>query len=64
MFSLATPDTQLFLISTSKVTEKNLSNLQNQEIYKIGNSDCVWTHPIEKTKSIVTAANVYLDATK
>ena len=48
MFSLATPDTQLFAISTSKATEKNLDNLQKQEVYKIENSECASTHPIEK----------------
>ena len=48
MFSLATPDTQLFAISTSKATEKNLNNLQKLEIYKIENSECASTHPIEK----------------
>ena len=52
MFSVATPDMQLFAISTSKVTEENLNNLLKQEIYKIQNSECAWTHPIEKTKSI------------
>ena len=52
MFSVATPDTQLFAISTSKITEENLNNLLKQEIYKIENSECAWTHPIEKTKSI------------
>ena len=52
MFSVATPDTQLFALSTSKATEKNLNNLQKQEIYMIENSECAWTHPIQKTKSI------------
>ena len=51
MFPVATPDTQLFGISTSKATEKNSNNLQKQ-IYKIENSECAWTHIIEKTKSI------------
>ena len=48
MFSLTTPDTQLFAISTSKTTEKNLNNLQKLEIYKIENAECASTHPIEK----------------
>ena len=39
MFSVAT-DTQLFAISSSKATEKVLNNLQQQEIYKIENSEC------------------------
>ena len=39
MFSVATPDMELFAISTSKVTEENLNNLK-QEIYKIENSEC------------------------
>ena len=52
MFSVATPDTQLFAISTSKATEKNLNNLQKQEIYMIENSECAWAHPIQKTKLI------------
>ena len=52
MFSLATPDTQLFAISTSKATEKNLNNLQKQEIYKVENSECASIHPIEKAVSI------------
>ena len=30
MFPMATPDTQLFGISTSKATEKNSNNLQKQ----------------------------------
>ena len=51
MFSLATPDTQLFPISTSKATEQNLNNLQKQEIYKIENSECALTHPNEKAIS-------------
>ena len=38
MFSVATPDTQLFVISISTATEKNLNNLQKQEIYKTENS--------------------------
>ena len=52
MFPVATPDTQLFAISTSKATEKNSNNLQKQQIYKIENSGCAWTHNIEKTKLI------------
>ena len=40
MFSVATPNMQLFAISTSKVTEENLNNLLKQEIYKIENSEC------------------------
>ena len=51
MFSAATPDTQLFAISTSKAAEKILNKLQKQ-IYKIENSECAWTHPVEKTISI------------
>ena len=39
MFSVATPDTQRFAISTSKATEKILNKLQKQ-IYKIENSEC------------------------
>ena len=49
MCSVATPDTQLFAISTSKTTEKNLNNLQKQ---KTENSECAYTHLIEKTISI------------
>ena len=52
MFPVATPDTQLFGISTSKATEKNSDNLQKQQIYKIENCECAWTHTIEKTISI------------
>ena len=52
MFSLATPDAQLTdTFSTSKATEKNLNNLQKQEIYNIENSECASTHPIEKAIS-------------
>ena len=40
MFPVATPDTQLFTISTSKATEKKLNYLQRQKIYKIENSGC------------------------
>ena len=50
MFSVTSPDTQLFAISTSKAPEKN--NLQKQETYKVKNSECAWTHPFEKTMSI------------
>ena len=52
MFSLATPDTQLFAISTSKATEKNLDNLQKQEVYKIESFECASTHPVEKAIQI------------
>ena len=37
---MATPDTQLFAISTSKNTLKNLKNLQKQDIFKMENSEC------------------------
>ena len=50
MFSVTSPDTQLFAIWTSKTPEKN--NLQKQETYKIKDSECAWTHPFEKTISI------------
>ena len=40
MCSGANPDTQLFAISTSKTTEKNLNNLQKQKIYNTENSEC------------------------
>ena len=40
MCSVATPDTQLFATSTSKTTEKNLNNLQKQNIYNTENSEC------------------------
>ena len=50
MFSVATPDTQLTATSTSKATEKVLNTLQKQ-IYKIENSECASTHPIERTIS-------------
>ena len=48
MFSLATPVTQLFAISTSNATEKNLNKRQKQEIYKIENCECALIHSIEK----------------
>ena len=32
MFPVATPDTQLFAISTSEATEKNSNNLQKQQL--------------------------------
>ena len=51
MYYVATPDTQLFAITTSKATEKILNKLQKQ-IYKTENSECTRTHPIEKTISI------------
>ena len=38
MLSVANPHTQIFAISNSKATEKNLNNLQKQEIYKIEKS--------------------------
>ena len=47
MISVATPDTQLFAISTNKTTENKLINLQKQEIYKTEDSECPSTHPIE-----------------
>ena len=40
MCSAATPDTQLFGISTSKTTEKSLNNLQKQKNYNTANSAC------------------------
>ena len=46
------PDTQLFAISASKVIKKDLNNLQKEEIYKIENSECALTEPIEKPISI------------
>ena len=48
MYFVATPDTQLFAISTSKATDKILNKLQKQ-IYKTENSECAGTHSIEKT---------------
>ena len=36
---MATPDTELFAISTIKVTWKNLNKLQKQEIFNIENSE-------------------------
>ena len=50
MFSVTSPDRQLFAISNRKAPEKN--NLQKQETYEIKNSECDWTHPFEKTISI------------
>lgn len=52
MFSVATADTQLFANSASKVTEKNLSNLQKRDIYKIENSEWASIHPIAKVISV------------
>ena len=46
MFSLTIPDTQLFAIITSKSAEKNLNNLQKQEIYSIEHSECASAHVI------------------
>ena len=40
MCSVATPDTQLFAISTSETTEKKLNNLQKQKMYNTENSKC------------------------
>ena len=40
MCSVATPDTQLFVISTSETTQKNLNNLQKQKMYNTENSEC------------------------
>ena len=40
MCSAATPDTQLFGISTSKTTEKSLNNLQKPKHYNTENSAC------------------------
>ena len=37
IFSVSTPDTQLFAISA---TEKKLNNLQKQQGYKTENSEC------------------------
>ena len=51
-FSVATPDTQLLAISTSKATENKLNNHQKQEIYKMQNSECASTHLIGKAMSI------------
>ena len=49
---MATPDTQLLAISTSKATENKLNNHQKQEIYKMQNSECASTHLIGKVMSI------------
>ena len=49
---MATPDTELFAISTIKVTWKNLNKLQKQEIFNIENSEVDWIHPIGKTISV------------
>ena len=40
MCSVATPDTQVFAISTSKTTEKSLNNLQKQKSYNTEYSEC------------------------
>ena len=40
MCSVATPDTQLFAISTSKTTEKSLYNQKNKKNYNTENSEC------------------------
>ena len=40
MCSAATPDTQLFVISTIETTQKNLNNLQKQKMYNTENSEC------------------------
>ena len=40
MCSAATPDTQLFGISSSKTTDKSLNNLQKQKNYNAENSAC------------------------
>ena len=67
MCYMATPDTQLFGISTSKTTEKSLYNLkkknklQHWELWVCLNAlFCL----IEKTVSFVATVNVYLDTTK
>ena len=39
MLSAANPHTQLFAISNNKATEKNLNNLQKQDIYMIEKSE-------------------------
>ena len=55
MFPLASPDTQLFAISANKATEKNLNNLQKQEIYKTEKSE---------NSQFVATVNVYLETAK
>ena len=40
MCSVAIPDTQLFAISTRKITDKSLNNLQKQKKYNTENSEC------------------------
>ena len=39
MYSVATPDTELFTISTTKTTETSLNKLQKQKNYNTENSE-------------------------
>ena len=39
MYSVATPDTEPFTISTTKTTETSLNNLQKQKNYNTENSE-------------------------
>ena len=50
--SVTTPDSQLLTMSTTKAAEKKLNNFENQQIYKIPNSESALTHPIQETLSI------------
>ena len=45
-FSASTSNTHLFATSTRQATQKKLSNLQKQKIYKIENCECPSAHPI------------------
>ena len=61
---MAAPHTQLFAILTSKVTLKNLNNLQKQGIFKIKNLSLTEDTLLEKLFQFVATENVYLDTIK
>ena len=64
MFSVAAPDTQLFTISTSKATEKNLNYLKNKKFTRQKTLSVPEHILLKRIDQFVTAANVYLDTKK
>ena len=65
MRSLATPDTQLFAISTSKNREKSLYNLQkNKKITTLRILSVPKCTLLKRLCQFVATVNVYLDTPK
>ena len=64
MYSVATPDTQLFAISTSKTTEASLNNLQNKKNTTLRTLSMPKRTLLKRLYQFVATVNVYLGTTK